>query len=77
MFLCQLLALCTVDMQIQSLVVEQEKMLKWQWDEVLELWTSTAVLVEAKVTEWDIPVNKVPLGLREGKLWQQSCRTFR
>ena len=36
MFLCQL-ALCTVDMQIQSLVVRQEKMLKLQRDEVLEL----------------------------------------
>ena len=52
-------------------------MLMLQWDEVLELWTSTAVLVEAKVTEWDIPVNKVLWGLRERKLWQQSWRTSR
>ena len=32
----------------------------------------TVYLVVAKMTEWDIPVNKVLLGLREGKLWQQS-----
>ena len=32
----------------------------------------TVYLVVAKVAEWDIPVNKVLLGLREGKLWQQS-----
>ena len=32
----------------------------------------TVYLVVAKVTEWDIPVNKVLLGLREGRLWQQS-----
>lgn len=51
MFLCQL-ALCTVDMQIQSLVVEQEKMLKWQWDEVLELLTSTAMKC-LKMVCWD------------------------
>jgi hypothetical protein len=61
-----------MERQTVILVVEQEKMLMLQWDEVLELWTSTAVLVEAKVTEWDIPVNKVLLGLRERKLWQQS-----
>jgi hypothetical protein len=32
----------------------------------------TVYLMVAKVTGWDIPVNKVLLGLREGKLWQQS-----
>ena len=38
-------------MQIQLLVVEQEKMLKWQWDEVLELLTSIVV----KKVCWDSP----------------------
>ena len=32
----------------------------------------TVYLMVAKVTGGDIPVNKVLLGLREGKLWQQS-----